>query len=235
MKLTDEQKKNRKEFAEISKRLDKEAGRDKVKYHSEGDSDFNYRSFVLFDGTEVTQGGWLIGRKWMTAKLMKDAESRWVAHSYKTRADNIMKIKGLPPDVLERLVEIDREYDLSAGCGQCGGCRWFAALDADYGMCCNKEGLNDGRITFEHGGCIQHSFIQELLQKSGEPSPLPARGKEMILQLTAQVVHKCKDCRLIIRVGESMIRSEHKKWDDGSKTFLHHHLKCWQEKQGRRG
>ena len=64
-----------------------------------------------------------------------------------------------------KLKEIDREYDLSAGCAQCGGCRWYAAIDGDYGFCFNQDSPNEGRITFEHGGCIYHSFIQELLQR----------------------------------------------------------------------
>lgn len=159
MRLAEEQKKNCKELAEITRRLDKEAGRDKIKRHS------GYRSFVLFDGTVVSEGGWLIGRKWMTAEYMKKAETRWVNHSYTTRADDYLKLKFSVEVDIEALREIDREYDLSAGCAQCGGCRWFAALDADYGVCCNEESPNDGRITFEHGGCIQHSFIQELLGK----------------------------------------------------------------------
>jgi len=159
MKLTEEQRKNRKEFAEIRKKLDKEAGRDRIHYSSDR-FDGKVRNFVLFGDTGVSEGGWLIGRKWMTAKIMKDAEVRWVKHSYQTRADNIMKI-GYPD--AEKLRKIDEKYDLSAGCGQCGGCRWFAALDADYGICCNLESPNDGRVTFEHGGCIQHSYIQQLL------------------------------------------------------------------------
>jgi len=163
MKLTEEQKKNRRKFAEISKRLDKERGKDKIKYHNVGDSDFNYRSFVLFDGTEVSECGFLIGRKWMTAKYMNDAETRWVKHSYATRADTYLKQKFAIEVNLERLRKIDKEYDLTSGCAQCGGCQWFAALDAAYGVCCNKQSENDGRITFEHGGCIQHSFIQYLL------------------------------------------------------------------------
>jgi len=165
MKLTEEQKKNRKQMAEITKRLDKERGKDKIKHHNVGDSDFSYRSFVLFDGTEVSEGGCLIGRKWMTAKIMKSAETRWVKHSYTTRADTYLKQRFSVEVDIKKLKEIDRLYDLSAGCGQCGGCSWFAALDADYGICCNKESSNDGRITFEHGGCIQHSFIQCLLLK----------------------------------------------------------------------
>lgn len=164
MKLTEEQKKMHKEFAEIHKQLDKERGKDRIKHHNVGDNDSNYRTFVLFGGTEVSEGGWLIGRKWMTAKHMNKAEARWVQHSYATRADAYLEKRFSVEVDIEKLKEINHKYDISAGCGQCGGCRWFAALDADYGICCNEESPNDGRITFEHGGCIQHSFIQELLQ-----------------------------------------------------------------------
>ncbi len=165
MKLTEEQKKNRRDIAEIHKRYMKERGKDRIKYHDVGDPDFSYRTFVLFGGTEVSEGGWMIGRKWMTAKFMNDAETRWVKQSYKTRADNVLKDNAIPQELRQKLQEIDREYDLSAGCVQCGGCRWYAAIDGDYGFCCNLDSPNEGRITFEHGGCIRHHFIQELLLK----------------------------------------------------------------------
>jgi len=167
MKLTDEQKQNRKEFAEISKRLDKERGKDKTKCHK-FDGECGYRTFVIFDGTEVSEGGWLIGRKWMTAKFMNRIVDKWVRQSYETRADNYLKTHkndmAISP-VIEKLKEIDNDYDLSAGCAQCGGCRWYAAIDGDYGFCFDQDSPNEGRITFEHGGCIQHSFIQSLLNK----------------------------------------------------------------------
>lgn len=165
MKLTEEQKTMRKEFAEIGKQLDKERGKDKTRLHKYEFGSF--RTFVLFDGTEVSEGGFLASRKWMTAKEMKTAESRWVKHSYATRADTYLKQKFSVEVDIEELRDIHKDYDLSAGCGQCGGCRFFAAFDNDYGVCCNAESENDGRITFEHGGCIQHSFIQKLLN---EPS-----------------------------------------------------------------
>lgn len=163
MRLTKEQKQNRQELEKISKELDKKRGKDKIRWHNGGFD--KYRVFVLFGGTEVSEGGFLCDRRWMTAKEMKQAESRWVKHSYNTRADTYLKKKFSIEVDLEKLREIDREYDLTAGCAQCGGCRFFAALDADYGICCNGESLNDGRVTLEHGGCIQHSFIQHLLAK----------------------------------------------------------------------
>ncbi len=127
------------------------------------------RCFILFDDTLVSEGGWC-GRKWMSAKLLLEAEKRWVIQSYKTQAGNILKnlksIKQLPSEFRSHLVglkRLDDDYDLSAGAGQCGGCSWLAAFDADYGMCCNEKSPNDGRVVFEHGGCIFHSFICEKL------------------------------------------------------------------------
>lgn len=40
---------------------------------------------------------------------------------------------------------------------QCGGCRFMAALGADYGICWNERSPMDGMIIFEHGGCLEHS------------------------------------------------------------------------------
>jgi len=159
MKFTEEEKARRKEFKEIGKRLDKEAGRDKVRYHSE------HRSFVIFGGTEVTEGGWMIGRKWMTAKYMSGLVHKWVKQSYATRADNHLDNQQIPEEIRSKLKIIDSKYDLSAGCGQCGGCSWYTAIDGDYGFCFNEQSPNEGRITFEHGGCIEHSFIQQLLNE----------------------------------------------------------------------
>lgn len=141
-KLTEEQKRNRKEFAEISKKLDKERGKDRIKYHNVGDADSSYRTFVLFDGTEVSEGGWYNGRAWMTAKYLNACVNRWVKQSYETGKKQ--------PDYDQANQWIPH---------QCGGCRWFAALDSDYGFCCNLRSPNEGRITFEHGGCKEHSDI----------------------------------------------------------------------------
>ena len=164
MRLTKEQKKMRKEFAEIKKKLDKEAGRDRIKYLDNGFGG-KFRSFVICGGTEVSEGGWMIGRKWMTAKYMSSIVHKWVMQSYETRADTYLKREFSVDVDIEKLKEIDSQYDLSAGCAQCGGCRWFAAIDGDYGFCFNQKSPNEGRITFEHGGCIQHSFIQRLLNE----------------------------------------------------------------------
>jgi hypothetical protein len=40
---------------------------------------------------------------------------------------------------------------------QCGGCRYWVALDGelgrDYGACTSQESTFDGQIRFEHDGC----------------------------------------------------------------------------------
>lgn len=147
-RLTEEQKKNRKEFEEIAKRLDKEAGRDKIRFNNVGDSFFSYRSFVILGKTDISEGGWYNGRKWMTAKYLKNCVNRWVVRSYETGKEQ--------PDY-------DTENEWIPH--QCGGCRWFAALDSDYGFCCNLKSSNEGRITFEHGGCKEHSDYDKPVKK----------------------------------------------------------------------
>ena len=82
---------------------------------------------------EVERGGWYYG-KWLTKEERKEAEKRWVGRSYKFRHDD--------------------EF-------QCGGCRFFAALGMDYGICANSASPLDGSITFEHGGCEEHTVLNE--------------------------------------------------------------------------
>lgn len=101
-----------------------------------------YRTSILFDDTPISEGGWFYGRKWMTGKSLVEAENRWVAQCYATGEHE--------PDYDTRNEWIPH---------QCGGCRWFAALDSDWGICCNKHSPNDGRATFEHGGCANHSDL----------------------------------------------------------------------------
>lgn len=98
----------------------------------------------IFDGTEVSRGGWCY--KWLTVKELKAAVKRWVDNSFQTGL--------LQPDVKDHWIP-----------HQCGGCRWFAALDLDYGLCCNIESPNDGRATFEHGGCLKHSDFLEFYRQ----------------------------------------------------------------------
>lgn len=139
MKLTEEQKRMRKDMDEISKKLDKEEGRDKIKFVKiKGEP--SWKTFVIFDHTKVSQGGWSDG-KWMTAKYMRERVKNWVRQSYKTGEEQ--------PNYDEWIEH------------QCGGCRWFAALDSDYGLCFNIHSPNEGRITFEHGGCKSHSYLEE--------------------------------------------------------------------------
>ena len=158
MKLTEEQKQARNKIAEIARGLCQQ----RIRFHNRGDRLPNYRTFVLFDGTEVTEGGWLIGRKWMTAKFMNKIVGEWVRKSYATRVDALYE-KGLLPVQYVETLKQQGMLEYTAGDGQCGGCQWFAALDADYGLCFNQDSPNEGRITFEHGGCIYHSFIQKLV------------------------------------------------------------------------
>lgn len=102
--------------------------------------DETYRTSILFDGTPISEGGWFCGRKWMTAKLLVKAENRWHKRCYQTGKEQT-------------------DYDNWIA-HQCGGCRWFAALDSDWGICCNESSPNDGRAVFEHGGCIEHSDFE---------------------------------------------------------------------------
>lgn len=78
----------------------------------------------------VTKGGWYYG-KGLTDEERRAAEDRWAHRAY------------TPPGR-------DEEY-------QCGGCRFFAATGADFGICANPASPLDGMISFEHGGCASHS------------------------------------------------------------------------------
>ena len=69
-------------------------------------------------------------RPWLSDDELRAAEARWTKRSYRYRVDD-----GF----------------------QCGGCRFFAATGADFGICANPDGPLDGSITFEHGGCRAHS------------------------------------------------------------------------------
>lgn len=77
----------------------------------------------------VTRGGWYEGRA-LTPAERKAAEDRWVGRSYRFRAHESL---------------------------QCGGCAYFAATGADFGICANPASPLDGSITFEHGGCAEHA------------------------------------------------------------------------------
>ena len=78
---------------------------------------------------------------WMTTKELRAARDRWLTAS---RVDPLKAAR--------------EEY---GGVIQCGGCRWFGAFDADFGLCCNPASSFDGKVTFEHGGCEKHSNIED--------------------------------------------------------------------------
>lgn len=108
------------------------------------------REFPLFGSLEygehavlVSEGGWC-GKRWMTTKELRAARERWVRESYSHEG----------PAFHDAL----REY---GGVIQCGGCRYFAAFDADFGLCGNPLSWFDGRVTFEHGGCLRHSNLED--------------------------------------------------------------------------
>jgi hypothetical protein len=42
---------------------------------------------------------------------------------------------------------------------QCGGCRFFAKLDADWGRCTNPRSPHDREIVFEHFTCAEIDFV----------------------------------------------------------------------------
>ena len=150
-KLTEEQKKARRWHREYAAKQRKEWRH----VGKKGDVFGLYRCFPLFGSYRaadekrlsydtrifVSEGGWLIGRRWMSTRELEQALERWVRHSYST---------ALPEAVTE------------GGAYQCGGCRFFGALDGDYGLCCNPASAEDGRVVFEHGGCPKHSYVREV-------------------------------------------------------------------------
>lgn len=76
------------------------------------------------------KGGWARQAEPARSEI-NAAEQRWIDRSYQTKHDDADP--------------------------QCGGCEYFAALGADFGICWNEESPLDGNITFEHGGCPAHS------------------------------------------------------------------------------
>ena len=91
-------------------------------------------------GIVVSRGGW--SNRWVSTRELRAALKRWVKQS----------LECAPEDAEHP------EY----GPSQCGGCRYFAAWDGDYGLCCNPRSPQDGRFCFEHGGCPQHSTLEEI-------------------------------------------------------------------------
>jgi hypothetical protein len=56
------------------------------------------------------------------------------------------------------------------------------------------------------------------------------------LQLTARVEHWCAKCKMTIKVGESMVRSQVWRYGCSSKYAVYEfeHLNCWTEKKGKK-
>lgn len=98
--------------------------------------DESYRCAELAQA-KVEEGGWYSGRSWLTKKAIKAAEKRWWARSDR-----------------DAIKEDDAPHHIPF---QCGGCKFFAALGADWGICWCVDSARDGSIVWEHGGCRQHS------------------------------------------------------------------------------
>jgi hypothetical protein len=81
-------------------------------------------------------GGWSTGPS-PTIDEIKAAEKRWALRSYRKEAS-------------------DKDGFIE---NQCGGCRFFAATGADFGICWNDRSSLDGCVVFEHGGCLRHSEL----------------------------------------------------------------------------
>ena len=102
-----------------------------------GDSSRAVRLFDRYGNIELSEGGWN-GRRWLSNKEIRAAIKRWVAASYRPEA-------------------MDEDWVPH----QCGGCRYFGAFDGDYGLCFNPMSPLDGHVTFEHGGCLHHSYLEK--------------------------------------------------------------------------
>ena len=89
-------------------------------------------------GEQVADGGWCYSDTWLTRAEAKTAEDRW----WKRGRD---EAPGDEQDWVEH---------------QCGGCKFIAALNRDWGICWNRHSPMDGRIAFEHNGCDLHSLIK---------------------------------------------------------------------------
>ncbi len=89
-------------------------------------------------GEEVSEGGWYYGRCWLTGPKADAAEDRWLK----------VRHEASPTDKDDWVAH------------QCGGCRYFAALNADWGICWCEASPWDGHVMFEHVGCEQHSDLE---------------------------------------------------------------------------
>ena len=100
----------------------------------------------------VERGGWYDG-PWIKEEDITSAERRWAKRSYTH--------------------QVLTEPNWSQW--QCGACKYFAALGTDYGLCWNEKSPLDGCVTFEHGGCGEHSGYQKHREKSS--TKLQARAR----------------------------------------------------------
>lgn len=102
-------------------------------------------------GEEISQGGWYEtgGRlaNWMTKADLDAFRKRCWQRSDETG----VRHKRYPDYIV----------------AQCGGCKWFGALNADWGFCMNAASPLDGRVVFEHGGCAEHSELSRILAAEG--------------------------------------------------------------------
>lgn len=99
---------------------------------------FDKTPLFILAQTECKPGGWAL-QSVPDKESIDKAEDRWINRSYIPEAtDENGWIRN-----------------------QCGGCKYFAALGSDFGICYNKKSQLDGCITFEHGGCLAHSIFEE--------------------------------------------------------------------------
>lgn len=112
-------------------------------WREKGDFGWYIAGYLL--GEEVSEGGWFdAGGK--RANWISPAQLRAVEKANFERAKAIeVALYGTGKDAW---VE-----------HQCGGCRWFGALNSDWGICCGEKSPQYGQITFEHTGCAEHSSL----------------------------------------------------------------------------
>lgn len=106
----------------------------------------NFREQQLTYTITISSGGGYHGRHWLTKPMIKKILKRWTKRSY----DEGLKQRGIVNNWIP---------------DQCISCFWFGALDSDYGLCCNEKSPCDGRLVFEHGGCINYELENVITPK----------------------------------------------------------------------